>query len=262
MTEPSYEYRGLMASTWDFFREDHTFEDRDFYREIINKSGQPVLDVGCGTGRLLLDYLKDGVDVDGVDNSPEMLAICREKAARAGLNPTLFEQWMEALDLPRAYRTVIVPSSSFQLVTDGDLASQAMKRFIDHLEPGGILVMSFFSPVFTDDDDTDSNEWHLLSEKTNPEDYSIVRHWIRGQWDTSTQLQHTENRYAIERNGEIVASETIYQSPALRWYTQHQATVLYSQAGFENIQIYKAFTFVAASEADNTFVIVAEKPVH
>ena len=82
-----YEYRGLIAASWDLLRGDYsTWPDRPFYRSIIECAGQPALDVGCGTGRLLLDYLAAGIDVDGVDNSPEMLVLCRKGGAAAGLD--------------------------------------------------------------------------------------------------------------------------------------------------------------------------------
>ncbi len=138
-----YEYRGMTASAWDLLRGDYsTWPDRPFYRSIIERAGQPALDVGCGTGRLLLDYLAAGIDVDGVDNSPEMLALCRQKAAALGIDPRLFEQSMETLDLPRRYGTTFVPSSSFQLLTSEDAALEAMRRLHRHLLPGGTLVMS------------------------------------------------------------------------------------------------------------------------
>src|SRR5579864_6487150 len=107
MSAEDYEYRGLIAQAWDLLRGDTShWEDRPFYRDIIHASGQPALDIGCGTGRLLLDYLADGIDIDGVDCSPEMLEIFRQKAQKRGLHPTLFQQSMEALDLPRSYRTI------------------------------------------------------------------------------------------------------------------------------------------------------------
>ena len=97
-----YEYRGLMADTWDLLRGDTSnWEDRYFYLDLIQRYGQPVLDVGCGTGRLLLDYTGEGLDVDGVDNSPEMVAICRQKAGQLGLSPNIYAGSMENLNLPR-----------------------------------------------------------------------------------------------------------------------------------------------------------------
>src|SRR5215212_7643172 len=97
---PDYEYKGLMAQAWDVFRGDTSgWADGLFYRKIIEQYGQPVLDIGCGTGRLLLDYLAQGLEVEGVDNSPGMLALCRHKAAALGLAPVVYEQPMESLVL-------------------------------------------------------------------------------------------------------------------------------------------------------------------
>ncbi len=83
-----------------------TWPDRTFYREIIEQRDGPALDVGCGTGRLTIDFLEAGLDVDGVDNSPEMLAICRAKSAAAGVDVSdrLFQQEMDQLARRGLYR--------------------------------------------------------------------------------------------------------------------------------------------------------------
>jgi SAM-dependent methyltransferase len=209
VADTDYEYRGLHASTWDLLRGDTSgWPDRVLFRDLILQSGQPALDVGCATGRLVLDYLAEGLDVDGVDLSPEMLSICREKARARGLQPSLYLQEMERLDLPRCYRTIIVASkpkprwdlhglrvrrmwvspwlwfSSFQLVTDRDAAAEAMRRFFGHLGRGGTLVMPFMllytgespGPIVGED-------WKLIRERVRPEDGALVRRWSRSTYD-------------------------------------------------------------------------------
>src|SRR5260370_19414164 len=121
-----YDYHGLMASTWDIWRDDTAnWRDRVLYLDLIGQYGEPVLDVGCGTGRLLLDYLAQGIDVDGGDNSAEMLDICRAKAGQGPRVPALYQQRMEQLYLPRRYRTIVRPSSVLQRLAapDADLSS-------------------------------------------------------------------------------------------------------------------------------------------
>ncbi len=146
MSLPDYEYKGLMAESWDVLRGDTSqWVDRFFYLKLIQTYGQPVLDVGCGTGRLLLDYLAQGIDIDGVDNSPDMLNLGQQKANARGLTPTLYQQFLETLSLPRQYRTILISSSTLQLVIDPAMAIQSLQHLAAHLLPGGIVVAPFMT---------------------------------------------------------------------------------------------------------------------
>jgi ubiquinone/menaquinone biosynthesis C-methylase UbiE len=257
VNQGDYEYRGLIAQSWDLLRGDTSdWPDRRFYRVVIDSSGQPVLDVGCGTGRLLLDYLLDNIDVEGVDNSPEMLHACRQKAEAIGLSPSLYLQAMEAMDLPRRYRTILVPSSSFQLLTEISVAAMAMRRFYFHLIPGGTLVMPFIIPGVR----PRSQEWRVMAERTRPEDGSTVRRWSRSQFDMERQTESTEDRYEILRDGRVVLTEHHSRSPATRWYTQTEALELFSAAGFTQLRITRGFTFEPATHADELFSVFGTRP--
>jgi ubiquinone/menaquinone biosynthesis C-methylase UbiE len=261
----AYEYRGLMASTWDLLRGDTSrWPDRSFFLEVIRASGQPALDVGCGSGRLLLDYLARGIDVDGVDISPEMLELCRQKAEQGGLKPALFQQEMETLDLPRRYRTIIVPSSSFQLLTEPATAAGAMKRFFDHLAPGGMLVMPFMvlwtGSALVDSVEVVEGEWKQVAERARPEDGALVRRWSRSTYDLAGQLEHSEDRYEVRRGDEVIAYEEHRRSPATRWYTQEQATTLYRQAGFDDVRLVSGFTWQPAKPDDTLFCVMGMRP--
>ena len=255
-----YEYRGLMARSWDLLRGDtSTWPDRQFYLNLIAESGEPVLDVGCGTGRLLVDYASQGIDMDGVDNSPEMLALCREKAEALSLQPTLFEQQMESLELPRRYQTIIVPSSSFQLLVEPDAAKKAMRRFQDHLVSGGKLVMPFMlfwlgSPQTEEQ----AQKWRGPRENER-EDGALVRRWTRNRFDLDAQLEHTEDCYEVVVNGDVVETEQFRRSPATRWYTQEQSRALFEAAGFVDLKLYEGATNEPVSPDAPVWTIVGVK---
>lgn len=259
MDATDYEYRGLKATTWDLLRGDTShWGDRAAFRAVITRYGEPVLDVGCATGRLLLDYLAEGIDIDGVDLSPEMLALCRAKAAARGLTPTLYQQAMETLDLPRRYRTILAPSSTFQLITDDAAARAAMRHFYDHLLPGGALAMPFM--VLWRGGDPTATDWSAPRERIRPEDGAVVRHWSRAWYDPAARLEHTEDRYEVVRDGAVLATETIRRSPATRWYTHDEVRALYRAAGFVDVRLTREWSDAPAAPDDRIATAVGTRP--
>jgi SAM-dependent methyltransferase len=134
---------GLVARWWAEFNQGG--EDIDFFRRVIEGSGEPVLDAGCGAGRLLLPFLRAGIDVDGSDASPDMLEWCRKSADLEQLSVALYPQAMRKLRLPRRYRTIIV-CGAFGLGGTRDQDLEGLRRIHQHLEPGGLLVMDHHLP--------------------------------------------------------------------------------------------------------------------
>ncbi len=128
---------GLVARWWALFNVDGP--EIAFFRSYV-EAGAPALDLACGTGRLLVPYLRDGLDVDGTDVSPDMLAYCREAALAAGVAPTLYAQANHELDLPRRYRTIYC-CGGFGLGTTADQDVESLRRVFEHLQPGGTFVV-------------------------------------------------------------------------------------------------------------------------
>lgn len=257
MTTPHYEYYGLMVRYWDLLRGDTSnWSDRFFYLDIIKKSGEPVLDIGCSSGRLILDYLSQGIDIDGVDISPEMISLCKQNAEKKRLNPNLYVQSMTELNLPRRYRTILVPSSSIQLLLEPDLPLQAMKRFCDHLESGGTLVSPFMT-IWVDTDPLE-NEW--TREAVRPQDGAIVRRTGWSRYNVETRTEDTRDTWEIIKDGKVIETEVHEQAPATLSYTQAEAVALFEQAGFKNIQVYSEFTFDPVKPDDTLFSVTGTKP--
>src|SRR5579872_1654333 len=118
----------------------------DFYRGLAQAAGAPVLDVACGTGRIMLPCLQAGLDVDGVDLFPGMLARLREKAAALSLRPRLYQASMSAFRIDRRYALVMIPFNAFihNLTTDEQIACLVCCR--EHLRPGGMLAFDTYFP--------------------------------------------------------------------------------------------------------------------
>ena len=129
---------GLVARWWAEFNEGGS--DVAFFQKAIERCGEPALDAGCGTGRLLLPFLRSGLDVDGSDVSPDMIAWCAAKAEADGLSVNLYTQAMHELDLPRRYRTVVL-CGVFGLGGDRSTDVEGLRRIHSQLESGGTLVM-------------------------------------------------------------------------------------------------------------------------
>src|SRR6185312_9550266 len=139
---PKTWHYGLVAKWWSEFNQGG---DEIAYFQKYVEHGQPALDVACGTGRLLIPYIRAGFDVDGCDVSSDMIALCREKMERDGLSTTLFVQPMHELDPPRRYRTIFV-CGGFGLGSTREQDAAALRRFHACLEPGGALVLDNENP--------------------------------------------------------------------------------------------------------------------
>ncbi len=258
-TGKEYEYRSLLASEWDLMRPGaEEWPDIPFYRELILDNGEPALDVACATGRLVLTYMAEGLDVDAIDVSPEMLEICRAKARERGLEPPrLYLQGMEALDLPRQYRTIIVSSGSFGLLTDPADARRALAGFHRHLEPGGKLVMSLI--LFHPEEAKREKEWVLEGEETRPADGALVRCWNRVTTSDDGRLQHTEDRWEVLVDGEVVETEHHSRS-ALHGYRPDEAVSIVEAAGFADVQKRGGFANHPVFSSDHGFIVLGTRP--
>lgn len=130
---------GLMADYWALFK--HDTPELAGLITLIRRHGQPVLDLCCGTGRILLALLREGIDVDGVDVSEDMLARARSLTARKGFAPLLYAQPTSALATARSYRTIVM-IDSFGLGGDRGNDRDTLRSCRAALRPGGALILN------------------------------------------------------------------------------------------------------------------------
>jgi SAM-dependent methyltransferase len=94
----------------------------------------------CGTGLNLIPFLEAGADIDGVDSSPHMLSVCRQKLETQNLTSNLYEQSLQFMALPRQYAFAFIPDGSFGHFYDLKTAQECLQSLYKHLLDGGWLL--------------------------------------------------------------------------------------------------------------------------
>ena len=130
---------GLMAERWAKTINDAP--ELGFYEKQIEEYGQPVLDVACGTGRLLLPLLRTGIDIDGCDISGDMLQYCLQWVQQEGFQAHLVEQPMHAFEMPRQYKTIYI-CGSFGLAGSRGKDLETLRCCYKHLQSDGALIFN------------------------------------------------------------------------------------------------------------------------
>jgi SAM-dependent methyltransferase len=255
---------GVIARWWAEFNT--SGPEIDYFRRFV-EAGQPALDVACGTGRLLLPYFRDGLDVDGCDISPDMLAHCREVAEREGLDPNLYAQAMHELDLPRRYRTIYV-CGGFGLGSTREQDVEALRRFHDHLEPGGLLVLDIEAPY------ADGGLWqYWLKDKRRelprprrpPGERHVgsdgAEYELRSRLvdvDPLDQSVTLEMQAFMWRDGELVAEEEHLLTE--RRYFRNELVLMLENAGFAEVDVRGDHNDAEPTGDDDFLVFLARRP--
>ena len=232
MTKSDWDYRGLAAECYDLWFPSEPYWDQQFFFERIRENQGIALEVASGTGRLLLPYLRDGLEVEGVDSSEEMLAICRRKARQMNLQPVLHRQLMQEMDLPHKYRTIFIPNGSFQILAEREEAFEALAGFRRHLEKGGELLIAVSVPWR---DFPHQGQWRLRRSGTRPSDGAKILIHECTQSDLVEQVQDQWLRIEVFKDGEVVQS--ILRTHRLRWYHKHEFSLMLERVGFTEISV-------------------------
>ena len=266
MTGPKAQtwHYGIMARWWAEFYLDGP--EIDFFRPFV-EAGQPALDAACGTGRLLVPYLEAGIDIDGSDISPDMLAHCRERCEREGLPPpNLYAQAMHELDLPRRYRTIIV-CGGFGLGGHREHDVEGLRRLYKHLEPGGLLVLdnevpyaqAHYWPYWLKEGRKElPRPWSDKTDRRTAADGTELE--LRGRIvdvDPLAQRVTHEIRASMFQDGELIAEEE--HVIKMTCYFTHETRLMLEQAGFVDIDVRAGNTDREPTSEDDFVVFIAKR---
>ena len=211
-------------------------DDIPFYVELARQSRGPVLEVACGTGRVLIPVLEAGVDIDGIDLGADMLERLEHKAGARGLHPRVQQGDMRDFTMPRRYALAICPFRPFMHLVTTEDQLRTLRCVREHLEPGGAFVFDLFYPsldVIVEHD----GERRLTQEGTDPETGQTMQVYDRSRYQRVEQVVHVEREIVRGTEPEPIARMAFH----LRWTYRYELDLLLAAAGFARWEVWGGF---------------------
>jgi 2-polyprenyl-3-methyl-5-hydroxy-6-metoxy-1,4-benzoquinol methylase len=233
--------------------ENQDFEpDGPFFLALAQRFGSPVLELGCGTGRITIPLAQQGIPITGLDLVPEMLARAKTKP-----DASLVE-WVEAdarsFNLGKTFRLIIETGSLFQHQLERADQEAVLARVRDHLEPGGTFVLGTMFPhieLLTNEEE--EKEWFSYENESGQE----IRVTGTQVYDPLRQIK-TETAYRrwTDSNGQEVCRVAPLQ---LRFTFPQELEMLLHYNGFVVIERYGSMDFSPLTSESQNKIYVCQK---
>jgi SAM-dependent methyltransferase len=230
-------------------------EDLPLWAGLARERGGPALELGCGSGRVLLHLAREGFEATGVDSSPAMLALARRRLSLqkslAG-RITLVEEDFTRLRLGRTFPLVLLPYNTFSHMTDTGDAAKALETVCAHLSPGGNAAIALPNPIPIYGNPAEG----LMLERTFRDESRrvAVQQFSSLRVDRAAQLGHITWIY-----DEIDSAGNVTRTPidmTLRYFFPNELACLFEQAGLRLVHTWGDYERSAFTEDSPALIAV------
>lgn len=233
-------------------------DDIEAIRMLAAECGDPILELGCGTGRALLPLVQAGYDVTGIDISPALLDCAASKLKQAGLKAHLVQADLRTFDLPvKTFAFSFCTSNTLMHFTTPADQIAVLRNVARHLRPGGRLFIDLFNPdlvrLFAVDGLTEL-AGHWQDEQSGAE----VLKWCVRKVDPAEQLQETtfiyEEIFPDGRTQRTICPFT------LRYLWRSEAELMIQVAGLRVEEVWGDFDGAPYTSDSEHLILIAAKP--
>ena len=218
--------------------------DVDFYVGLSIESSGPVLELGCGTGRVLIPTAKAGINIVGVDLSEHMLGVCQQKLIEEPADVRdrvqLVHGDIREFEVGSKFTLVTIPFRPFQhlIALEDQLACLACVR--RHMDPGGRFVLDVFNPdIRRLTDEGLRQEYGDEPSFQMPDGRHIERRLRNASVDLHRQVLDSEIIHnVIHPDGK---QERLVHSFPMRYLFRYEVEHLLARSGFEVETLFSDF---------------------
>jgi SAM-dependent methyltransferase len=258
-----YDEYEFIAELYDFVRPYRDRQDVAFFVEAAKECGGPVLEIGCGTGRVLIPTAHAGVDIVGLDLSPHMLGVCRrqlaQKSSTIQSRVQLLQADMRNFNLERTFHLITVPFRPFQHLITVDDQRSCLASIRRHLADGGRLILDLFNPNL----DALANQQPGAEvgeepEFVTPDGRRVIRRHKIVAHDRFNQFMQVELVYYVTHpDGR---EERLVHAFSMRYLFRFEVEHLLARCGFELEHVYANFDKSPyGSQYPGDLIVVARK---
>lgn len=236
-------------------------QDVNFYVAAARQYGDPVLELGCGTGRMMVPVVQAGLRITGLDISKKMLARAEEKCARLSAERRgrvrLVHGDMTRFELSEQFSLIIIPFRPFQHLLTVAEQLQCLACARRHLAPGGRLIVDFFQ--------TDAARMHdpdFLNEHTVA-DYEMAGGRKVHLTERVVAFHRAEQRNDVEMAFAITGSDGRKSRSVfaftIRYFFRYEVEHLLVRSGFQVEQLFGDFDRSALRDDSPEMIFVAQQ---
>ncbi len=257
---------GAIAGIYDHVPLYDQRPDVAFYVEMARESGGPVLELGCGTGRILIPTTRAGLHITGLDLSPAMLSVCARRMLQeppdVQARVRLVQGDMRRFDLDQSFALVTIPFRPFQHLVTVEEQMVCLTAIRRHLLPGGRLVLDLFNPSIPFLAAPERlEEFGDEPEFTMPDGRRVIRRQRIAARDYFNQVQQTEIIYYVTHpDGR---TERVVHDFAMRYLFRFEVEHLLARCGLEVDALYSGYDRSPyGSTYPGELLFVARKPAN
>lgn len=239
---PKYEGYCVTSDYYDLIYQDIAPDDLAFYLELAESLPGPVLELGCGTGRITLELAKAGHRVVGLDTSSAMLEKLQAKWASQSADVQdlveLSRGSMEDFQLGGQFGLVLAPFRAFQHLLSPDAQRNCLACIKSHLLPDGRFVFNAFEPNldYIYKVKQQGPAWQFSNEAGDGKAITVKR-FYRNSYDMANQLISVNWKYEVcDLDGKLL--DTRFEEMRLRWTYRYEAQHLLELCGLEVLESY------------------------
>jgi len=229
------------AEFYDYVVPYQTRQDVAFFVEAAQASGGPVLEVGCGTGRVLIPTVRAGIPISGIDLSPHMLDMCQRRLAHEPAEVQSRAQLdladMRDFDLGQTFRLITIPFRPFQHLIEVEDQIACLRCVHRHLADNGRFILDLFNPSLpfmtrevTGEEQGDEPEF------TMPDGRRVIRRNRVVARDVFKQYQDVELIYYV-MHPDGRAERFVHAFP-MRYLFRYEVEHLLARCGFAVEALY------------------------